>query len=76
MDYLDLVPESGRWYVSEGFRVGNRLVMNDEDVAAMTDHHQGAHRMILAGPFNTRSDAELELPKFQTRHQPFVWRKV
>ena len=75
MGYLDLVPETGKWYVSEGFRAGNRLAMSEADIEAMTDHNQGAPRMILAGPFTTRPEAEALLPEFRSRPQPFVWQK-
>jgi hypothetical protein len=36
---------------------------------------KGADQMILAGPFDTKEEAESRLSDFAQYHEPFVWGK-
>ena len=72
MPYLQINPENGKWYISEGFKANIRPetpYSRDE----MCAHNQGAHKMILAGPFETKEEASSQLHRFQDYIDPFVW---
>lgn len=71
-DYLDLMPEKGKWYISEGF-ISVKEPSTSDDKERMIKHNIGAHKMILAGPFATESEAESEIKRFCDRVNPFVW---
>lgn len=71
-NYLNLMPEKGKWYISEGFISGKGPSTSGEK-ERMIKHNIGAHKMILAGPFATESEAESEIKCFSDRINPFVW---
>ena len=75
MSYLNITPEKGKWYISEGWEVGNQppAVKTPEERAEMLAHNQGKRKMILAGPFDTKQAAQSQLKEHVNRHDPFVW---
>jgi hypothetical protein len=62
-----LVP--GKWYVSEGFVASNRGPKGVD-----WSRNQGAHNMILAGPFDEREVAEQFAAKLTNVEQPYIWK--
>ncbi|QDT89864.1 hypothetical protein [Gimesia algae] len=72
MPYLDITLEKDKWYISEGFKA-MFSPPNVEDIEKMVRHNQGAHKMILAGPFDTKEMAESQLDQYTDYHYPFVW---
>jgi hypothetical protein len=73
--YLDNTLINGKWYISEGFRLTRNPTPESREKTRR--HNQGAHRMVVAGPFETRQFADGAL--FDLRndrpdvHEPFVW---
>jgi len=64
--------EEGKWYISEGFKAINRPATNEEQ-EEMLRHNRGAHQMRIAGPFDTKDDAEADLSTLTGVHSPFIW---
>ncbi|QDU04018.1 hypothetical protein V6x_37430 [Gimesia chilikensis] len=74
MSHHSIKTEKDKWYISEGFKGGIRP-SSYEFKQEMIDHNQGTIKMILAGPFYTREDADAELlhEKYKEFYEPFVW---
>ena len=53
--YEQLTPIPGKFYVSEGWRAGNT---GEDAVRSPHEHNQYLAEMVLAGPYNTRNEAE------------------
>ena len=72
MSYLNVTPENGKWYISEGFKA-SRGQPTTNGTAELVKHNLGATKMILAGPFDTREQADSQLQQYSTFHNPSVW---
>jgi hypothetical protein len=72
MTYLDIKPELGKWYVSEGWRA-ERFSQQDGIDPAHVAHNQKPSKMIVAGPFDTREQAEAEQLKHDVPGSLVVW---
>jgi hypothetical protein len=68
---IDIIPEKGQWYFSEGFITASPTA--PEEQARMINHNKGASNMILGGPFETREQAEAKRKQLSNKHNPFVW---
>ena len=53
--YLRVAPIPGKFYVSEGWRAGNT---EGEEVLSQFDHGNKLAQLVLAGPYDTRGEAE------------------
>jgi len=69
MSYLNIQPEDGKWYISEGFK----SCRAPGDIAKWDTHNRGRHKMILAGPFTSNEEAETRLLEYASFHGPHVW---
>lgn len=72
-DYLNLKPEKGKWYISEGYINGNAPVPYEE-CKKMINYHKGSEKMILAGPFTSEKEAEEKSKHFANKIKTFVWK--
>ena len=75
-DYLNLKPEKGKWYISEGYITVNPLTPYEELKKKMINHNKGKDKMILAGPFTSKKEAKEELKHFDNKIKPCVWQKI
>lgn len=57
MDYLNVDPEPGKWYVSESMICGQGP-SSPEQLGKMLAHNRRADKMIIAGPFDSEGQAE------------------
>jgi hypothetical protein len=53
--YLRVNPVPGKFYVSEGWKAH---IMVGEEILSQFQHGQQLARMVLAGPYNSRNEAE------------------
>lgn len=65
VSYLNITPEKGKWYISEGWKVSNEPL-------EMVAHNQRRSKMIVAGPFDTKQAAQSQLEHAKC-YEPFVW---
>jgi hypothetical protein len=53
--YRQLTPIPGKFYVSEGWKAGNS---GTDGIRSQHDHDNHLAEMVLAGPYDTRNEAE------------------
>jgi hypothetical protein len=68
--YLKLRPKPGKWYISQGWQSGGK---GPDGVELSAHQHDGQlSQMLLAGPFETRGEAETWNTKHADGHAA-VW---
>ena len=68
MTYLNITPEPGKWYISEGFTSGNGPGIDIDNSA----HNIGRDSMVLAA-FDSEEEATLHLGEYSEFRSPYVW---
>lgn len=71
MNYLNVEPENGKWYVSEGYSEPERAPLTKEKLKTILEH--GAHKMILDGPFDTEKEASEAAEPMDLEHGVYIW---
>lgn len=74
MAFLTIKPEENKWYISAGF-ILLRGPSSEEENNKMIEHNLGREKMILDGPFPSKSEAitQLKSGKYEEMHEPYVW---
>jgi hypothetical protein len=70
--YLKVSTIPGQWYVSEGWQSG--MTDRSGDLVSRHEHFNQLGQLVLAGPFVTRSDAEIWNTKHADGHAS-VWQQ-
>jgi hypothetical protein len=68
---LSITPEKGKYYLMEKFMVKNHF--DPEGVNEMVHYNVGAPRMLIAGPFETKAEAEATRRAHPEAHRLDVW---
>ena len=68
---LSITPKKGKYYLMEKFMVKNHP--DSEKVKEMWQYNVGARRMLIAGPFETKEDAEANRRAHPEAHRLDVW---
>jgi hypothetical protein len=68
---LSIIPEKGKYYVMEGFMTKNHP--KPDEVKEMMEFNLGAPHMLIAGPFETKAEAEANRRAHPEAHRLEVW---